>query len=686
MNNTKTDKKNIHEYSTILVSILFLFFLQQLTILIESIYHQSLLNKQINFSIAGLLAFCSPLLLLIKSQRNIRQKNGTVLLFLLFQTISPHVGGLWKVALSSLSVLLFLFILLNILSGQFLKESSTSLAISIAIMISILLRTIGSTINIDIYGTSSILNWSLIIAAFYLLWSIREESVNRINEKIPDKKHSAIQLYLLIAGIFSAIALFYFFLATPGILSRWTGADYNTIIIMVTASVTLFILLKTKTEFINKLEKHHIILWNLFFCASLILSIEINTISTIEFPESNHVVVEDPNTVKDLIVYVMLLLSPVVILDFALFKSCLTGNSITRLALPSFFASMVFLLLILIMIFTNIWGYVGVIGRIFRNAFVVPILVASIGLLLPYLRIKVLLNGSEQIKPGTKIIVLTGLILFFGIAVTLHEKSFNETNQLSKKDYITVMTYNIQQGVDYYGNKAYRDQLDVIKKINPDILCLQESDIARVSGGNNDIVKYFQDRLNFYCYYGPKTITGTFGTAILSRFPIKNCRTIFTYSDKDEVGTSICTVIVNRDSILIVNNHPDGTDLAIKAHTEMLINLITENQNIIIAGDFNFTNSSPFYKQISSKLNDVWYQIYPDGIGEYNLKVANMRLRNKNIRSGKLLADNKLDMTEKIDHIFISGNLEVAETHYLRAPESASDHPAHWAVLKIKNK
>jgi len=42
-----------------------------------------------------------------------------------------------------------------------------------------------------------------------------------------------------------------------------------------------------------------------------------------------------------------------------------------------------------------------------------------------------------------------------------------------------------------------------------------------------------------YCsYYGPKTVTGTFGTAILSRYPLWNTHSIFSYSDMDETGTA----------------------------------------------------------------------------------------------------------------------------------------------------
>ena len=39
-------------------------------------------------------------------------------------------------------------------------------------------------------------------------------------------------------------------------------------------------------------------------------------------------------------------------------------------------------------------------------------------------------------------------------------------------------------------------------------------------------------------------------------------------------------------------------------------------------------------------------------------------------------------MKNRIDHIFLSKDFKVVEAHYLPAPESGTDHPAHWAVVR----
>ncbi len=155
-----------------------------------------------------------------------------------------------------------------------------------------------------------------------------------------------------------------------------------------------------------------------------------------------------------------------------------------------------------------------------------------------------------------KHLTIIGIILCCLSITGLVSTQSTPSKVISNKDELILMTYNLQHGVDCFGDRSFQQQLAIIKQINPDILCLQESDVAKVSGGNNDIVRYFSDKLNYYSYYGPKSVTGTFGAAILSRFPISNSKSIFTYGDKDEIGTAVCNVLINEDSVLVINNHP----------------------------------------------------------------------------------------------------------------------------------
>ena len=73
--------------------------------------------------------------------------------------------------------------------------------------------------------------------------------------------------------------------------------------------------------------------------------------------------------------------------------------------------------------------------------------------------------------------------------------------------------------------------------------------------------------------------------------------------------------------------------------------------------------------------------LYTDAIGLIEEDRLDLTFENRNRSSGILMKNGKLDMKNRIDHIFLSEGFEVREAHYLPAPESQTDHPVHWAVV-----
>ena len=117
------------------------------------------------------------------------------------------------------------------------------------------------------------------------------------------------------------------------------------------------------------------------------------------------------------------------------------------------------------------------------------------------------------------------------------------------------MTYNIQQGFDAEGNKNLDGQLAVIREVDPDILGLEESETARVANGNVDAVRYFADKLDMYSYYGPTMTTGTFGIALLSKYPIQNPTTFFMYSSGEQTATIHAGIIKDGKTYQVFVTH-----------------------------------------------------------------------------------------------------------------------------------
>jgi endonuclease/exonuclease/phosphatase family metal-dependent hydrolase len=216
-----------------------------------------------------------------------------------------------------------------------------------------------------------------------------------------------------------------------------------------------------------------------------------------------------------------------------------------------------------------------------------------------------------------------------------------------KKDILRVVTYNIQQGYSAEGRRSYANQLAVIRSLKPDIVGLQESDVARFSGGNADIVRSLAEGLNMNAYYGPRTVTGTFGIALLSSYPIENPRTFFMYSKGEQTAAIEAQICVNgkQFSILVTHLGNDGPII----QQEQVLARLDGAQNVIAMGDFNFNLSSAQYGLTLQTLDDAWAQAgSPPAPG--------------------------LDLNNLIDHIFVTPGMGVKAAQYVVSP--ASDHPA----------
>ena len=219
------------------------------------------------------------------------------------------------------------------------------------------------------------------------------------------------------------------------------------------------------------------------------------------------------------------------------------------------------------------------------------------------------------------------------------------------------MTFNTQQSNDDYGEKSVEAQLVLIRRVSPDILALQESDSARISLNNNDYVRYFAEKLGYYSYYGPTTGTGTFGTALLSKYPLEYTRSVFIYSDKDETGVAEAEIEVNGMRFTIYDVHPDSSDEAMLVFAETLVERAADKPYVIALGDYNLRDYEEAYQWIDQHLTNAWTSVHPTEISAGGVDMS---------------GDNR------IDHIFLSSNLQAVNPTYILPPESATDHPAHW--------
>ena len=68
-------------------------------------------------------------------------------------------------------------------------------------------------------------------------------------------------------------------------------------------------------------------------------------------------------------------------------------------------------------------------------------------------------------------------------------------------------------------------------------------------------MRYLADRLNFHSYYGPRTVSGTFGIALLSRYSIEAARTFYLSSTGEQTAAITAQVSVAGKRYQVVVTH-----------------------------------------------------------------------------------------------------------------------------------
>ncbi len=673
-----------------LLTVMFLFFFQLVGDLIEAIYILDLLNLQLDEKVLGILFLFTPIIL-IAFRKKIPNYflEAVAVITIISRLISPFLGTADRIISTGLGVGCFMLFLPTYLS-QYIKSHNIAdgeklslrfgAGLGSAILLSITLRAINSTADISTYGIFQIIGWVLAIIAILSIISriklkqvegflkITKERVSYSQgEGVSEKKKRFKGVKLLSLGFMSVLTLNYFAFISPTVISRWTGGDYIAITITIAIMIAATILiLALKPEILGKLNSRILWIWNGLFVLSLVLTIAVHTFPFPTSPASVPVIINHPlGWYYYVPLVIMIALLPIVFIDFTLLSRELIRQKPSPSKLGSGFGvgSLFFILVTFIIIFTNVWGYVEPVSTIFRNLFWLPFLL--VGITIPIMGQAIFKKRLLEFKSiitnlrDKRIIASFLATLLIGTSVsTLVWELRPKAQDTSGITTITVMTYNIQQGVNVAGDKNFVNQLAIIKVVNPDILGLQESDTARISYNNLDIVRYFANQLNYYSFYGPRTVTGTYGAAILSRFPIINAKTIFTYSNIDEIGTTEVQIRIGATIFNVYVNHPAGSDDAKSAHMQALLDRISGKINVISMGDFNFKNDSTYYDDITAELQDTWVNASSRGVDGASY-----------------------DLSERIDHIFVSFSFTVLETRFINVPES--DHPALWTEIQF---
>jgi endonuclease/exonuclease/phosphatase family metal-dependent hydrolase len=559
-----------------------------------------------------------------------------------------------------------------------------------ALALSLLLRASRSGLDLSTADGREWIGWLLALLALGILprqplpQAPNEKGANSAGAR-SDQPVSTLKVTLLALGIASVWALLYFAFNSPHVITRWTGTAYLPVLAMACVVLVLYAYWSVQRSFVKNLGSPawlpRLLGANLALSACLALTLAGRQLHFPGDPGAYPIFQNPASPLLGVPLLGMLALFPVLLLDFARLAQALIAARPSSRQLGAGFsvAALYLLLLIFANVFTTVYDYIPVVGLLFRDrywlVFTLPALVAGLALLAtrsePKAAARLQLGGWAGSIPISAGILAAGALIVLPLtaarpqtlaapsaapapaasapAASAPAAASAAASQSEQAHQARLLTFNIQQGYNAAGREDFSGQLDFIRQASPDLVCLQESDTNRVAGGNSDLVRYFSDQLNLYSYYGPSTVTGTFGIALLSRYPIQGPRTFFMYSQGEQTAAIHARVEIAGKTFNVFVTHLGNDGPLIQQ--QQFLSQVAGQPDVVACGDFNFDPGTEQYRQTTAVLQDAWLLRWPQGADDRGLNPA-----------------------DRIDHVFVSPGTVVQDAQYLL--NSQSDHPA----------
>jgi endonuclease/exonuclease/phosphatase family metal-dependent hydrolase len=630
-----------------------------------SIYAFGLFGTGIPPEIIVILLIFSPIVLLFL-RRGLSRLAMILIgeLFLVSRAIEVLLdtrGQLLATGVGMACLMLILPGLYKNLSNAERKKSVYPLAVGLAfgLALAILMRALGGGLDIQVDGG---LRWSGVVLCLFAGVLLP----GAISPLSPDShgattSSSTGKIIGYCIGVMAVIVVLFFVFANPAIPARWVQADPLWSFMGVFLSLSLAVVLLTNHWALRlALRPTFMTVWNILFILAMVISI---LPKQLHFPtDQNLYPFYEPDVPfgAKLSMVVMIMLFPIVFLDFLLLSRTLAAArpSWRRLGAGFSLASLFFLVMILAHVFTTTYDYIPVIGGFFRDRYWLVHLVAGLGLLLPVLlvdRERYPLKSDLGVFQRSWLAPLAIVLIGIGAALSIWWASPKAMVDSGNPGAVKVFTYNVQQGYSGADQRNYAGQVALIQAMHPDIVGLQESDSLRIANGNADLVNYFANKLGMVYYYGPNPITGTFGVALLSKYPIQNPRTFYMFSKGEQTAAIVAEIKIHGKPYTVYVTHLGNGGPIFQQ--EAILKDVQGKNNVILMGDFNFRPYEEQYALTTLTLQDAWQRRWPMAV-----------------------EDNGLQVEKRIDYIFTSPGMEVLDARYLTDPQS--DHPALFAEIR----
>jgi endonuclease/exonuclease/phosphatase family metal-dependent hydrolase len=666
----------------IVYGILFLFFFQLISEFVEAIYAFGLLGTSIPPEIASVLLLFAPLLLALSP----RPLQGKGILLMAALALAAGAAGMFldtrlRLLATGFGTACFLIYLPARLwelgqendAGEARQAGALSAGVELGgglaagLAAFILFRAWNS--GVYPYAETWFRITAIALAALGIWQLIRERwlEAEASEEALPDAEAPPVGLWSsgegsnphpagfwvtagLSLGLVAALALLYFAFSSPNVMARWSGANYIVVLgLSVTALSALAAWMSASTGRMQTIHPWALGGLNAVFILAMLGAILPHQL---RFPASPGAYPFNEPQAWPLAGPALLLMAalfPVVLVNFTLMASELVARRPSQRKLGGAFALAALFLLVMILaqVFTTVYDYIPVIGPAFRDRFWMVYLVLGLATALPLLLVRQVRGAAWPRLPR----MAAGSVIGLGLAALIGAGLASATPDSLPADRtsLVVMTYNIQQGYTQDGSRDPQAQLRVMRSYEADLIGLQESDSNRIAGGNADLVRYYADRLNMYSYYGPKVVPGTFGIALLSRYPIENPRTFYMYSEGEQTAAIHAQVRAGGQLFNVFVTHLGNGGPLIQQ--ENFLEQVGELGNVIAMGDFNFRPDTEQYALTTARLEDAWLLRWPDGADAVDYRPD-----------------------RRIDHVFLSAGLSARSARFYTGTES--DHPA----------
>ena len=504
--------------------------------------------------------------------------------------------------------------------------------LTIAIGLSIALKALGHSFDISIFGLGRIITAVIVAIVILMLPGLyfreveqeeseitkEEDEALEIDEEeiekeapLPGKKARFGKVFLLSLGIFGVFLIEWFALAFPNAFARWSDSSYQIVTIIILASNALFLILITvRPNILNSLKVWLIVILNVLLITSIIL------VSALPAP--------GVTVVQQIFTYATAVLSPVALLDFMLLTKQLNKMQPSTRKLGGAFG--LSSLILLIVTFLNIsafnYEWVPLMGFLKSRYYIIIILVALM-ILIPIIFIKGIKGFNFQAfkklpkKTHMKNQIVAYSMIGLVLAVSAIGLGINIVNPQPPASPTTlkIMTYNVHIGEDKNGTSNLLRLVESIRRADPDVLCLQESDMSRIAFSNMDLVRFVAENLNMYSYYGPKTVSGVYGVATLSKYPIEFAETYFmpsgTHSHRVITRTDIS---IGSELITFYNTHFGLIPEERYPQAKFVRDLTLGSTRTFMMGDFNTKPNETEYLFFTTGFLDSWLEKNPTGI------------------------------------------------------------------------